>query len=60
MHPWVQLLRYEDVRTKSSNHFEGNLREKTGGRERICWGSELGFKVNCKSIKALDVKFYNV
>lgn len=36
---------YEDVRTKSSGHFEGDLRGKRGGRERVRWATELGFKV---------------
>lgn len=44
MRPRVQMLHYEDVRTKSSDNFErGN-----GGRGRVCWVAELGFKVTGK------------
>lgn len=49
----VQLLRDEDVRTKSSGHFEGNLGRKWGKGKVTLGDWKPGSEGNWKSIKEL-------
>lgn len=65
MCPQVQLLRDEDVRTKSSGHFEGNLRRNRvkGGRGRLRWvtvNQDLGVTVRQSRHFMLNLIIYNL